>query len=72
MDNDLAKHIGNEIKRVRETRRMTQGELATRLSTKQPAISRIESGRFIPSLNYLQKLLTVLDARIEIKVLESN
>lgn len=48
---------------------VTQEELAQRMKTKQSAISRLESGRANPSLNFLQRLAAALDSRLEIRFL---
>jgi ribosome-binding protein aMBF1 (putative translation factor) len=48
---------------------ITQKDLAKRMKTKQSAISRLESGRANPSLNFLQRLAKALDARLEIRFL---
>lgn len=35
---------------------LTQKELAKRMKTKQPSIARVESGKMLPSLEFLDKL----------------
>ncbi len=35
---------------------LTQGELAKKMKTKQPSIARVESGRVLPSLDFLHRL----------------
>ncbi len=44
----------------------TQQELAKRVGTKQSAISRLESGTYNPSLDFLKKVTEALGARIKI------
>ncbi|HUV43141.1 MAG TPA: helix-turn-helix transcriptional regulator [Patescibacteria group bacterium] len=48
---------------------VTQKELARRMKTKQSAISRLESGKANPSLNFLQRLAGALNTRLEIRFL---
>ena len=40
----------NDVRRLRETRGLSQGELAARLSVSRQTINSIETGRYIPSL----------------------
>ena len=49
-------HIGQQIADLRETRGMTQGELAKLLKTTQSAIARIESGKQNVSADMLKKI----------------
>lgn len=48
---------------------ITQVELAKKMGTKQSVISRLESGRANPSVNFLKKLAHALNSRLEIKFL---
>lgn len=48
---------------------LTQKVLARKMGTKQSAISRVESGRANPSLNFLTKLAQAMDTRLEINFL---
>ncbi|OGY17992.1 MAG: transcriptional regulator [Candidatus Chisholmbacteria bacterium RIFCSPHIGHO2_01_FULL_48_12] len=60
------------IRAIIETRSkkgITQKTLAQKMKTKQSAISRIESGRANPSLNFLTKLAQAMNARLEINFL---
>lgn len=40
----------NDVRRLRETLGLSQGELATRLSVSRQTINAIETGRYLPSL----------------------
>ena len=40
----------NEVRRLRETRGLTQGELAERLAVSRQTVNAIETGRYLPSL----------------------
>ena len=48
---------------------LSQEELAKRVGTRQSAISRLESGRYNPSLKILRKVAQVLDAEVKITLI---
>ena|SRR3990167_2792612 len=48
---------------------LTQKELARRMGTKQSVISRFESGRSNPTLDFLYRLADALGAELKITVL---
>ena len=52
-----------------EKKRITQKQLASLVDTKQPSISRFESGEITPSLEFLKKIADVLDSEIDIKII---
>lgn len=57
------------IRQVVESRieqNMTQSELAKRMGTKKSNISRFESGKYNPSLNFIIKIADVLGKKIEV------
>jgi len=49
-------------------RRMSQAALAKKIGTKQSAISRFESGRYNPTLAFLNKMAGALDAKLKVTV----
>lgn len=51
-----ATSIATEIRRVRVDAGLTQGELARRAGTTQSALSRMESGRVLPSIASLANI----------------
>lgn len=57
--------IGKIIE-ARIHKKMTQKELAGKMGTKQSAIARFEAGNINPSLDFLQKLATVLGYRLTV------
>ena len=65
----LELEIGYQIARLRILHGLTQEELAEKVGTRQPSIARLESGRSLPSLSFLEKIADALDAKIEIKVI---
>lgn len=54
--------------RARKELGMTQSELAERIGTKKSNISRFESGRCNPSLDFLIKAAQAMGKRIEVKM----
>jgi len=51
---------------ARIEKNMTQAELARLVRTRQSNISRLESGNYNPSVEFLQKIAGALDKRLEI------
>ena len=51
-----------------ERSRMTQERLAEKVGTRKSNISRLESGRYNPSLDFLEKVAGGLGREIEVKV----
>lgn len=57
-----------QIARLRIQRGLTQAELAERVGTQQPSIARLESGDSNPTLEFLQRVVTALGARLVIHI----
>jgi len=60
---------GYQVARIRIQRGLTQTQLAEMIGTRQPSIARLENGSSKPSLSFLQKIATALDAKIEVKLI---
>ncbi len=58
----------SEIIKARREQNITQEELALRIGTQKSNISRIESGTYNPSLNFLSKLAKGLGKEIHIEL----
>ncbi|WP_160136342.1 helix-turn-helix domain-containing protein [Chryseobacterium sp. c4a] len=56
--------IGAKLKQARESKRISQEELALMLKTTQKTISNWESDKSTPSLDYLAKIEAVLEVDI--------
>lgn len=54
--NKKAYEIAEMVMNLRISKNLTQGELAKKIGTKQSSIARIESGSFLPSLSFLEKI----------------
>lgn len=62
-----------EMLKARNKAGLTQAQIAKRMGTKSPAITRLESsltsGKHSPSLATIKKYLEALDCRLEIKII---
>jgi len=59
--------IINQLLTMRKEKDLTQRELAGLISTTQSCIARLESGKYNPSLRFLQKIADACDKKIEIR-----
>ncbi len=60
---------GYQIAHLRIARGLTQAQLAEMVGTHQPSIARIENGKSLPSLLFLERVASVLNARVEVHIL---
>ena len=58
-------NIITKLKSVRETRGMTQQELADRIGMRRETILHLENNRYNPSLEMALKIALVFDLRVE-------
>lgn len=49
-------------------RGLTQQELAKKIGTRQPVISRLERGTYNPSLKFLRRVAAALDAELKVSI----
>jgi len=65
-----------ELLKARQSAGLTQAEIAERMGTKAPAVTRLESslssGKHSPSIATLKKYAQALGCRLEIKVVADN
>lgn len=61
--------VVRQLREVRKAEGMTQEHLAELVGTKKSNISRLESGRYNPSLDFLVKVAEGLDRQITVKVM---
>lgn len=59
------KKLGENLRKLRLKKNMSQGDLATALSVDRAYISNIENGRMNPTLSTLEKIAGALDISIE-------
>ncbi len=64
-----------EMLRARNKAGLSQAQIAERMGTKPPAVTRLESalssGKHSPSLSTIKKYLEVLNYRLEIKIVHN-
>lgn len=58
----------SQLIEARIKNKMTQLDVAKKVGTKQSAIARLESGNVNPSLEFLQKIATALNAKLSISL----
>jgi len=64
--------VANEIRRVRERRKLSQEQLAARVGTSQPHIARLETGRATPRLDVLHRIATALNFRLDVRFVTNS
>jgi transcriptional regulator with XRE-family HTH domain len=67
-DNSARQEVAAQLRQVRKEQGMTQESLAELVGTKKSNISRLESGRYNPSLDFLVKVAGGLGKQIQVKV----
>jgi transcriptional regulator with XRE-family HTH domain len=65
----LANEFGKRLRSIREERGLTQRELAQRIETQIPQISRYESGASMPNAETLVSIAEVLHVRLDFLLL---
>ena len=63
----LEYEIARALIKARIEKGLTQAEVARLMNTKQSVISRVENARTMPSLAFLKRLATVLDASLQVQ-----
>ena len=64
---DLAFEIGQMILEARSIKGITQKRLAEMIDTKQSGIARAESGNYLPSLSFLDKIAKALKTHLFVR-----
>ena len=59
--------LADSLITARKKKKMTQKELAEKIGTKQPVISKLESANSKPSLSLLKRIASALDTRLFVK-----
>ena len=65
---NASQEVAKQLRDVRKSQGMTQESLADLVGTKKSNISRLESGRYNPSLDFLVKAAGGLGKQIQVKV----
>ena len=66
--NEAEYRIIEEIIMARREKNLTQKDLAELIGTRQSNISRLESGNYNPTLDFLQKIASAMDKKLEVKI----
>lgn len=66
--NSARQEVAKQLREARRSQGMTQEALAELVGTKKSNISRLESGRYNPSLDFLVKIAGGLGKQIQVKV----
>lgn len=64
--------IVSQIIEARKARNMTQADLAKKVGTQKSNISRLESGRYNPSLDLLIKVAKGLGMELKVELITEN
>ncbi len=56
------------IIRERLKQGLTQKQLAKKIGTKQPVISRLECGSYNPTIKFLHRVASALDAKLRVSI----
>ncbi len=63
---NLRENTAREMKDIRKEQKITQNELAEKIGTKKSNISRFESGKYNPTLDFMAKMADGLGKDIKI------
>lgn len=66
-ETELEYQIARALIRARIEKGLTQAKLAKKLHTTQSVVSRVESGRALPSLSFLKRLADTLNASLSVE-----
>ena len=64
----LALDVGEKVRDAREAAGLSQRDLASRMSTSQAAVARLEAGVVGATLTTLQKVAVALDLKITVEL----
>lgn len=60
---EFKKALGKKIQQFRKNKKLTQENLAELIGIEVPSLSNIETGKYAPSIDTLQKLSEVLEVK---------
>lgn len=68
----LAIDVGDKVREAREAAGLSQRELASRMTTSQAAVARLEAGGVGATLTTLQRVATALNLTVTIELSAAN
>ncbi len=72
VDYDILKEIREKITEIRKTKQLSQQELAEKTGIPQANISKIENGKYVPSIIILRRIADGLDKRLTINFVDTE
>lgn len=60
---DIKKLLGKRLQEIRKSKKLTQEQVAELIGVETTSISNIESGRYFPSADNLEKILNVFNVQ---------
>lgn len=70
--NDIEIDVGLEILGARIDADLTQSALAKKLGTKQPSVARVERGRVLASIPFLQRIARATNSSLILKLIHND
>ena len=68
MNQDIRADFARQIRAIRQRQHLTQQVLADRVGTKKSNISRMESGRYNPSLDFMVRVAASMGKQVTITI----
>ena len=68
MNQDIRADFARQIRAIRQSQHLTQQVLADRVGTKKSNISRMESGRYNPSLDFMVRVAASMGKQVTITI----
>jgi transcriptional regulator with XRE-family HTH domain len=65
LDNSLQIDLGKQIQKLRESKGLSQQDLAAKCNFEKSNMSRLEAGRVNPTLSTLEKVVKALDISLQ-------
>ncbi|MDP3982911.1 MAG: helix-turn-helix transcriptional regulator [bacterium] len=62
--------LADSLISLRKKKNLSQEDLAKKIGSKQPVISRLESGTSKPSISLLERVAQALNATLEVRLVE--
>ena len=68
MNQDIRADFARQIRAIRQSQHLTQQVLGDRVGTKKSNISRMESGRYNPSLDFMVRVAASMGKQVTITI----
>lgn len=64
---DIRQQVADAVRELRSVRGLSQKDAALMLNWTQPALSRVESGDYNPSIRILEHIARSMNARVQVR-----